>query len=127
MGFIIPTIIVAADQYVQHPDVILATGKWPHIPHIVNAMDHDIHNHPWFQLVKSEKKVDKGKGKAVEVSRENTVEGSSGMMAMEVDKPGAHIGEPVRPLDSPALPEGPKGESSHAITGDESCGGRSRS
>ncbi|KIM64585.1 hypothetical protein SCLCIDRAFT_23321 [Scleroderma citrinum Foug A] len=82
-GFIIPTIIVATDQYMQHPDVILATGKWPHIPHIVNATDHDIRNHPWFQLMKSEKKVDKGKGKAVEVSRENTVAGSSGTMAME--------------------------------------------
>ncbi|KIM65651.1 hypothetical protein SCLCIDRAFT_22548 [Scleroderma citrinum Foug A] len=82
-GFIIPTIIVAADQYVQHPDIIPATGKWPHIPHIINTMDHDICNHPWFQLVKSEKKVDKGKGKAVEVLRENTVAGSSGTMAME--------------------------------------------
>ena len=90
-------------------------------------MDHDICNHPWFQLVKSEKKVDKGKGKAVEVSRENTVAGSSGTMVMEVDKPGTHIGEPVQPLDSPALPEGPKGESSCAITGDESHGGHSRS
>ena len=76
MGFIILTIIIATNQFVHHPEVILVTGKWPHIPHIVNAMDHDICNHPWFQLGKSEK-VDKGKGKAVEASSKNAVAGPS--------------------------------------------------
>ncbi|KIM62626.1 hypothetical protein SCLCIDRAFT_24915 [Scleroderma citrinum Foug A] len=66
-GFIIPTIIVAADQFVQAPEVILSTGKWPHIPDIINATDYNIRNHRWFQLEKSEKKVNKGKGKAIEL------------------------------------------------------------
>ena len=118
--------MVAADQVVKHPDIILATGKWPHIPHIVNATDHDIHNHPWFQLGKSQKKVDKGKGKAVEASRNNAVVGPSGTMAMEVDRSGIHIGEPSQTSDSPPAPEGPIGESSCAIDdGDLSWRGRS--
>ncbi|KIM64066.1 hypothetical protein SCLCIDRAFT_23700 [Scleroderma citrinum Foug A] len=66
-GFIIPTIVVATDQFMQAPEVILFTGKWLHIPDIVNATDHNIRNHCWFQLEKSEKKVNKGKGKAIEL------------------------------------------------------------
>jgi len=43
----------------EAPEVILLTGKWPHFPDIINAMDHDIRDHPWFQLGKPQKKVDR--------------------------------------------------------------------
>ena len=109
-GFIIPTIIVAMDQFVQAPEVILSTGKWPHIPDIVNVMDHDIRNHCWFQLEKSQKKVDKGKGKAVELPH-NTVAGPSGMMEKEVKGDGSEVGEPWQTAISTIVPEDQKGES----------------
>ena len=127
MGFIIPIIVIAANQVVQHPDVILATGKWPHIPHIVNTMDHDIRNHLWFQLRKSGRKVDKGKGKAIELPH-NTVVGPSRTTVMEVDKSGGHVGEPSQTSYSPPVPDGAIGESSRTIAdSDESQRGCSRS
>jgi len=62
----------------EAPEVILSTGKWPHFLDIVNTTDHDIWDHPWFQLGKPQKKVDKGKRRVVEPSGNNAVAGPWG-------------------------------------------------
>jgi len=94
--------------------VILLTGKWPHFPDIVNATDHDIRDHPWFQLGKPQKKVDKGKRRAVEPSGNNAVAGPSGVKETEVQgsrgqvTPCTYLGRLTRP---------PEGENRPSVTG----------
>jgi len=94
--------------------VILSTGKWPHFLDIVNAMNHDIRDHPWFQLGKPQKKVDKGKRRAVEPWGNNAVAGPLGVKETEVQGSCGQVGEPSETEDSQAVPEG-----SHAIKDDE--------
>ena len=90
-------------------------------------MDHDIRNHRWFQLEKSEKKVDKGKGKAVELPR-NAVVGPSGTMGKEVKSDGGEVGEPRQTAISAVVPEDWNGESSRVgNNNNEFCRGRSQS
>jgi len=102
--------------------VILLTGKWPHFLEIINAMDHDIWDHPWFQLGKLQKKVDKGKRRAVEQSGNNAVAGPSGVKETEVQGSHGQVGEPSETEDSQAVPEG-----SHDIKDDEVPRGHSHS
>jgi len=84
--------------------VILWTGKWPHFPDIINATDHDIQDHPWFQLGKPQKKVDKGKRRVVEPAGNNAVAGPSGVKEMEGQSSRGQVGEPVETEDSQAVP-----------------------
>jgi len=102
--------------------VILSTGKWPHFLDIINTMDHDIQDYPWFQLGKPQKKVDKGKRRAVEPSGNNAVAGPSGVKETEVQGSHGQVGEPSETEDSQAVPEG-----SHAIEDNEVPRGCSRS
>jgi len=102
--------------------VILSTGKWPHFPDIINATDHDIWDHPWFQLGKPQKKVDKGKRRAVEPLGNNAVAGPSGVKETEVQGSRGQVGEPSETEDSQAVPEG-----SRAIKDNEVPRGHSRS
>jgi len=106
----------------EAPEVILLTRKWPHFPDIVNAMDHDIRDHPWFQLGKLQKKVDKGKRRVVEPSGNNAVAGPSGVKKTKVQGSHGQVGEPSKTKDSQAVPEG-----SHAIEDNEVPRGCSRS
>jgi len=93
------------------------------MPDIVNATDHNIQNHPWFQLGKPQKKVDKGKRRAIEPSGNNAVAGPSGTKEMEMKSSCSQVGEPSETEDSQAVPE-----ESCAITEDDevprgrSCG-----
>jgi len=102
--------------------VILSTGKWPHFLDIVNATDHDIWDHPWFQLGKPQKKVDKGKRRAVELAGNNAVAGPSGVKEMEGQSSRGQVGEPMETEDSQAVPA-----ESHPIEDNEVPRGRSRS
>lgn len=82
---------------------------------IANATDHDIRNHCWFQLDKLAKKVDKGKGKAVDLSSNNAVAGPSGTRATEVKGDGSEVGEPRQTAMSAVVPEDQTGESSQVV------------
>jgi len=84
--------------------MILLTGKWPHFPDIVNATDHDIQDHHWFQLGKPQKKVDKGKRRAVELAGNNAVAGPLGVKEMEGKSSCGQVGEPMEIEDSQAVP-----------------------
>jgi len=86
------------------PEVILSTGKWPHFLDIVNATDHNIWDHPWFQLGKLQKKVDKGKRRAVEPAGNNAVAGPLGVKEMEGQSSHGQVGEPMATEDSQAVP-----------------------
>jgi len=86
--------------------VILSTGKWPHFPDIVNATDHNIQDHPWFQLGKWQKKVDKGKRRAIELLGNNAVAGPLGVKETEVQGSRGQVGEPSGTEDSQAVPRG---------------------
>ena len=102
--------------------MILSTGKWPHFLDIINATDHDIRDHPWFQLGKPQKKVDKGKRRAVELAGDNAVAGPSGVKEMEGQSRRGQVGEPRETEDSQAVPA-----ESRPIKDDEVPRGRSRS
>ena len=96
------------DQFVQVPEVILSSGKWPHIPDIINTTDHNIQNHCWFQL-----------GKAVKLPRNNAVTGPSRTMEKEVKSDGSEAREPRQTSISAVVPEDVKGESSRVVNNDD--------
>jgi len=101
--------------------VILSTGKWPHFPDIVNTMDHNIRDHLWFQLGKLQKKVDKGKRRAVEPSGNNAVAGPSGVKETEVQGSRGQVGEPSETEDSQAVPEGSRAIEDNEVPRGCSC------
>jgi len=102
--------------------MILSTGKWPHFLDIINATDHDIRDHPWFQLGKPQKKVDKGKRRVVELAGNNAAAGPSGVKEMEGQSSRGQVGEPIQTEDSQAVPA-----ESRPIEDSEVPRGRSRS
>ena len=82
-GFIIPTVVVAADIHVVSPEQLRQGDRWPDFKSIVNATDHDIKEHARFQL-RAQPRVDRGKGRAVDDDQD--VERFGSPADMEVDK-----------------------------------------
>ena len=80
-GFIIPTVVVAADIHVVSPEQLRQGDKWPDFKSIVNATDHDIKEHAWFQL-RAQPRVDRGRA----VDDDQDVERFGSPADMEVDK-----------------------------------------
>ena len=80
-GFIIPTVVVAADIHVVSPEQLRQGDKWPDFKSIVNATDHDIKEHARFQL-RAQPRVDRGRA----VDDDQDVERFGSPADMEVDK-----------------------------------------
>ncbi|KIM63291.1 hypothetical protein SCLCIDRAFT_24418 [Scleroderma citrinum Foug A] len=67
-GFIMPTSLMATDQFMLDPTMVHKTKEWPKWDVIRNSKDEDFVDHPWYKIQDQgpEGRVrDKGKGREV--------------------------------------------------------------
>ena len=114
-SFVMPTSLMAMDQFMLDPDMVHKTKEWPKWDVIRNSKDEDFVDHPWYKIrdqVPEGRVHDKGKGQKVPA-----------VIAREVCMPDTMGTEPVdaRMDDGESV----QGETSHSQTDSHAVDGLS--